>query len=99
MKATMKLCNKKNRKHGVSCGLEIGHDSSHLFQRVGFSVSWPNRIKVDGPKISPLDRDQVRIRFCPSCGRKPEIPFTNSGRHIYTGYCEKCQARFMVHVA
>ena len=43
-------------------------------------------------------RDKKRVCRCPLCGRRPEIPFINAGRHIYTGHCEKCQARFTIHV-
>jgi hypothetical protein len=43
-------------------------------------------------------RDKKRVKLCPICGRKPEIPFINAGRHIYSGNCEKCQARFTIHV-
>lgn len=45
-----------------------------------------------------IARDKKRVRHCPVCGRRPEIPFINAGRHIYTGHCEKCQARFTIHV-
>ena len=43
-------------------------------------------------------RDKKRAKYCPVCGRRPEIPFINAGRHIYTGHCEKCETRFTVHV-
>lgn len=43
-------------------------------------------------------RDQTIVNFCPGCGCRPEIPFINEGRHIYTGNCEKCQAGFVIHV-
>lgn len=43
-------------------------------------------------------RDKKRVKHCPICGRRPEIPFINAGRHIYSGHCEKCQARFTIHV-
>lgn len=43
-------------------------------------------------------RDKKRVKYCPICGRVPETPFDNAGRHIYTAHCEKCQARFTIHV-
>ena len=43
-------------------------------------------------------RDKKRVKFCPICGRAPEYGFENAGRHIYTAHCEKCQARFTIHV-
>ncbi len=44
-------------------------------------------------------RDKTRVEKCPCCGRAPEYPPLNEGRHIYTMHCEKCQARFVIHVA
>ncbi len=43
-------------------------------------------------------RDKKRVKFCPCCGRKPEEPPDKAGRHIYTVFCEKCQARMVIHV-
>ena len=43
-------------------------------------------------------RDKYTAKYCPVCGRKPEIPLDKAGRHIYTGNCEKCQCGFVVHI-
>jgi formate dehydrogenase maturation protein FdhE len=43
-------------------------------------------------------RDKKRVKFCPICGRKPEEPPQNEGRHIYSVRCEKCQSCMIVHV-
>ena len=68
------------------------------------------RLKADGEGIPYLAtsriedeeererRDKKRVKYCPVCGRSPEIPFINAGRHIYSGHCEKCQSRFTIHV-
>ena len=43
-------------------------------------------------------RDKKRAKYCPVCGRKPEEVILNAGRHIYNGYCEKCDCRFVIHI-
>lgn len=43
-------------------------------------------------------RDKKTAKFCPICGRKPDEWFDKAGRHIYTGYCEKCDVRFVIHI-
>jgi hypothetical protein len=37
-------------------------------------------------------RRQPDVKFCPVCGRRPEIPPTNEG-HVWKIYCEKCHIR------
>jgi hypothetical protein len=43
-------------------------------------------------------RDKLRVKHCPICGLRPEIPFDKGGRHIYSGHCEKCQTRFTIWI-
>lgn len=53
---------------------------------------------LDADEEERKHRDRQRVKRCPICGLRPEIPPINEGRHIYVFYCEKCQARFMIHV-
>jgi formate dehydrogenase maturation protein FdhE len=43
-------------------------------------------------------RDRKRVLYCPMCGRNPEYTAEQHGRHIYSLHCEKCQARFTIHI-
>ena len=61
---------------------------------------WPEPVasKLIAEELEREARDKKRVKLCPVCGRRPEIPFDKSGRHIYNGHCEKCDARFVIHV-
>lgn len=50
-------------------------------------------------KKSEPPEKRVPVKFCPSCGRRPEYPpITEGSAHIWTMSCEKCQFRFVIHV-
>ena len=39
---------------------------------------------LDADEAERKRRDKKYVRYCPCCGRKPEIPPDKGGRHIYT---------------
>ena len=63
---------------------------------------WPEPVasKLISDEEERIKRAKTRVRFCPACGRKPEYPPDNVGRHIYSLRCEKCpnQPAFVIHV-
>ena len=66
------------------------------------AYDWPEPIKSEliADEKEREKRDKTVVRYCPACGRKPEIPPDKAGRHIYTLRCEKCvnQPAFVIHV-
>jgi hypothetical protein len=61
---------------------------------------WPEDVaeKLDADEKEREFRDKRVAKFCPVCGRRPEEVIDKSGRHIYNGFCEKCQIRFVIHI-
>lgn len=72
--------------------------SKHWSAPVHVDYPEPIRSKLLAEEAERVARDKKHVKCCPICGRRPETPFINAGRHIYTGFCEKCQARFTIHV-
>jgi hypothetical protein len=65
-------------------------------QQIDASLSvYPDR---DPAETDRKQRDKGVVRFCPVCGRKPEYPPEQGGRHIYSLRCDKCQLGCIVHV-
>ena len=73
---------------------------STRMKEVPADADWPEptRSELIAEEQEREFRDKRPAKFCPACGRKPEIPLLNGGRHVYTGHCEKCQIRFVIHV-
>lgn len=71
-----------------------------MARRRNAGLDWPEPIssQLEAAERERTDRAKKRVRFCAICGRKPEEPPQNEGRHIYSVRCEKCQAAMVIHV-